>query len=167
MKTLNGKVAAITGAGSGIGRATAALFARNGCNVALSDVNEQGLRETADQCRSLGVRVHETRVDVAQREAVHAWADAVARELGSVNVIVNNAGVALGATIEDTKYEDFEWLMNINFYGVVPLYEDEMDFKLEKGTEALFDLFDEHEVTELVAPDRPSVVPHRRGLFRS
>ncbi|MFP2932447.1 SDR family NAD(P)-dependent oxidoreductase [Pyxidicoccus sp. 3LG] len=119
MKTLNGKVAAITGAGSGIGRATAALFARNGCHVALSDVNEQGLRETADQCRSLGVRVHETRVDVAQREAVHAWADSVARELGSVNVIVNNAGVALGATIEDTKYEDFEWLMNINFWGVV------------------------------------------------
>lgn len=55
----------------------------------------------------------------------------------------------------------------VNFLGVVPLYEDEMDFKLEKGTEALFDLFDEHEVTELVAPDRPSVVPHRRGLFRS
>ena len=53
----------------------------------------------------------------------------------------------------------------VNFYGVVPLYEDEMDFKLEKGAEALFDLFDEHGVTELVAPDRPSVVPHKAGSF--
>ncbi|MCP3143422.1 SDR family NAD(P)-dependent oxidoreductase [Pyxidicoccus xibeiensis] len=119
MKSIKGKVAAITGAGSGIGRATAALFARNGCNLALSDVNEQGLFETAEQCRAHGVQVRTTRVDVAQREAVHSWADDVARELGAVHVVVNNAGVALGATIEDTRYEDFEWLMNINFWGVV------------------------------------------------
>jgi short-subunit dehydrogenase len=65
------------------------------------------------------VRVNTARVDVAKREAVHDWADAVARELGAVHVVVNNAGVALGATIEDTRYEDFEWLMNINFWGVV------------------------------------------------
>ncbi|MFP2912140.1 SDR family NAD(P)-dependent oxidoreductase [Pyxidicoccus sp. 3LFB2] len=119
MKTVKDRVAAITGAGSGIGRATAALLARNGCHVALSDVNEQGLAETAEQCRSHGVQVRATRVDVAQRDAVHGWADEVARELGRVHVIVNNAGVALGATIEDTRYEDFEWLMNINFWGVV------------------------------------------------
>jgi short-subunit dehydrogenase len=119
MKTVKDRVAAITGAGSGIGRATAALLARNGCHVALSDVNEQGLAETAEQCRSHGVQVRTTRVDVAQREAVHGWADEVVRELGSVHIIVNNAGVALGATIEDTRYEDFEWLMNINFWGVV------------------------------------------------
>ncbi|WP_164021386.1 SDR family NAD(P)-dependent oxidoreductase [Pyxidicoccus trucidator] len=119
MKTVKDRVAAITGAGSGIGRATAALLARNGCHVALSDVNELGLAETAEQCRSHGVQVRTTRVDVAQREAVHGWADEVVRELGSVHIIVNNAGVALGATIEDTRYEDFEWLMNINFWGVV------------------------------------------------
>ncbi|WP_164001497.1 SDR family NAD(P)-dependent oxidoreductase [Pyxidicoccus caerfyrddinensis] len=119
MKTVKNRVAAITGAGSGIGRATAVLLARSGCNVALSDVNEQGLGETADQCRAHGVRVNTARVDVAKREAVHDWADAVARELGAVHVVVNNAGVALGATIEDTRYEDFEWLMNINFWGVV------------------------------------------------
>ncbi len=119
MKTVKNRVAAITGAGSGIGRATAALLARNGCHVALSDVNEQGLAETAEQCRTHGVQVRTTRVDVAQRDAVHGWADEVVRELGAVHVIVNNAGVALGATIEDTRYEDFEWLMNINFWGVV------------------------------------------------
>jgi short-subunit dehydrogenase len=119
MKTVKNRVAAITGAGSGIGRATAALLARSGCNVALSDVNEQGLAETAEQCRAHGVQVRTTRVDVAQRDAVHGWADEVVRELGAVHIIVNNAGVALGATIEDTRYEDFEWLMNINFWGVV------------------------------------------------
>ncbi|PTL84791.1 SDR family oxidoreductase [Vitiosangium sp. GDMCC 1.1324] len=119
MKTVKGKVAAITGAGSGIGRATAELLARNGSHVALSDVNEQGLAETAEKCRGLGVEVRTTRVDVAQRQAVHAWADDVARDLGAVHIIINNAGVALGATIEDTRYEDFEWLMNINFWGVV------------------------------------------------
>jgi short-subunit dehydrogenase len=119
MKTVSGKVAAITGAASGIGRATAVLLARRGCHVAISDVNEAGLQETAEQCRGHGVEVRTARVDVAQRAEVHAWADAVARELGVVHIIINNAGVALGATIEDTSYEDFEWLMNINFWGVV------------------------------------------------
>jgi short-subunit dehydrogenase len=119
MKSVRGKVAAITGAGSGIGRETAALLARHGCHVALSDVNEQGLAETAAICRSHGIEVRTARVDVAQRQEVHAWAESVAKELGAVHLIINNAGVALGATIEDTRYEDFEWLMNINFWGVV------------------------------------------------
>lgn len=119
MKSVKGKVAAITGAGSGIGRATAELLARNGCDLALSDVNEQGLAETAGKCRAHGVQVRTARVDVAKREAVHAWADEVARDFGAVHIIINNAGVALGATVEDTRYEDFEWLMNINFWGVV------------------------------------------------
>jgi len=119
MKSVKGKVAAITGAASGIGQATAELLARRGCHVAISDVNEQGLAETAARCRAHGVKVRATRLDVAQREAVHAWADEVARELGAVHIIINNAGVSLGATVEDTRYEDFEWLMNINFWGVV------------------------------------------------
>ncbi len=119
MKTVKGKVGAITGAGSGIGRATAKLLARNGCSVAISDVNEQALAETADQCRALGVRVHSARVDVADRPAMHAWADEVAKAFGAVHVVINNAGVAVGSTIEDLSYEDFEWLMNINFWGVV------------------------------------------------
>jgi NAD(P)-dependent dehydrogenase (short-subunit alcohol dehydrogenase family) len=119
MKTVQGKVAAITGAGSGIGRATAVLLARKGCHVAISDVNEKGLAETEELCRALGVKVLAARVDVADRELVHTWAEQVARELGAVHIIINNAGVALGSTIEDTSYEDFEWLMDINFWGVV------------------------------------------------
>ncbi len=119
MKMVKGRVAAITGAASGIGRATAKLLAENGCAVAISDVNEQGLEETAAACRGFGVQVRPTRVDVADRAAMYAWADEVAQALGAVHVVINNAGVSLSSTIEDLRYEDFEWLMNINFWGVV------------------------------------------------
>jgi short-subunit dehydrogenase len=94
-------------------------LAKKGCHVAISDVNEAGLAETAERCRQYGVTVSTTKVDVASREAMYAWADAIVREFGYVNIIINNAGVALGATIEDMQYDDFEWLMNINFWGVV------------------------------------------------
>lgn len=119
MKTIQGKVAAITGAGSGIGRATAILMAKKGCHLALSDINEAGLAETVEVCRTEGVRVTSRKLDVANRTEVYAWADEVVRDHGLVNIIFNNAGVALGATIEDMTYEDFEWVMNINFWGVV------------------------------------------------
>lgn len=119
MKTLQDKVAAITGAGSGIGRATAVLMAAKGCHLALSDVNETGLAETAAACLKYGVKVTTRRVDVASREQMYAWAEEVVTDHGLVNIIFNNAGVALGATVEDMQYDDFEWLMDINFWGVV------------------------------------------------
>jgi NAD(P)-dependent dehydrogenase (short-subunit alcohol dehydrogenase family) len=119
MRTLVDKVAAITGAGSGIGRATAVALAQRGCHLALSDVDEPGLAGTIAVCEAERVSVVGTRVDVADRDAVHRWADAVAARFGRVNVVVNNAGVALGSTIEAMRYEDLEWLMGINFWGVV------------------------------------------------
>lgn len=119
MKSFDGKVAAITGAGSGIGRALAINLAGQGCHLALSDVDEAGLAETVAACEGNGVKVTSKRVDVAGRNAVFAWADEVAAEHGKVNLIFNNAGVALSATIADMDIADFEWLMNINFWGVV------------------------------------------------
>jgi NAD(P)-dependent dehydrogenase (short-subunit alcohol dehydrogenase family) len=113
------RVAAITGAGSGIGRAIAHALARQGAHLALSDIDESGLAETMASCEGRGVKITAQPLDVADREAVYAWADRVALEHGKVNLIFNNAGVALGATIESMSYEDFEWLMNINFWGVV------------------------------------------------
>ena len=119
MKSFDGRVAAITGAGSGIGRALATELARRNAHLALSDIDEVGLAETVAQCEGFGVKVTSQRVDVADRDAVHAWADQVVEDHGRVNLIFNNAGVALGATIEAVSYEDLEWLMSINFWGVV------------------------------------------------
>ena len=119
MKDFNGKVAAITGAASGIGRALAKALAVEGADLALSDVNEEEVEKTAAIARRENVEVTATAVDVADREAVHAWADATREHFGRVNLIINNAGVSLSAAVEDMEYEDFEWLMNINFWGVV------------------------------------------------
>ena len=119
MKDFRGRVAAITGAGSGIGRALATQLAQHGAPLALSDIDDAGLAETVQTCEDYGVTVTSQHLDVAGRDEVYAWADRVVADHGKVNLIVNNAGVALGATVEAMSYEDFEWLMNINFWGVV------------------------------------------------
>jgi short-subunit dehydrogenase len=119
MKDVSGRVAAITGAASGIGRALANALARQGAHLALSDIDDAGLAETAAQCEGFGAKITSAHVDVADRGAVYAWADRVVAEHGNVNLIINNAGVALAATVESMSYDDFEWLMNIDFWGVV------------------------------------------------
>lgn len=119
MKSFNHKVAAITGAASGIGRALALKLAQEKCSLALSDVNEAGLLETAEMAKQHGVKVTTAKVNVAEREQMHDWADQVVRDHGKVNLIFNNAGVALGNTVEDASYEDYEWIMGINLWGVI------------------------------------------------
>jgi short-subunit dehydrogenase len=121
LKTLKDKVAAVTGAASGIGRALAANLAAKGCHVAVSDIDEAGLRETASLVagRNPNVKVTTHVVDVAEREQVYRYADDVVGRHGRVHIIINNAGVAVGDTIEEVSYEDFEWIVNINFWGVV------------------------------------------------
>ena len=119
MKSFKDKVAAITGAASGMGRTLALELARRGCHLALSDVNAAGVAETAEMARKLGVKVTSQTLDVANRDAVFAWADQVATDHGKVNLIFNNAGVALTVNLDIVKQSDFEWIMGINFWGVV------------------------------------------------
>lgn len=119
MKDLRGKVVALTGAGSGIGRALAVRLADEGCRLAISDVNECGLEETRLLAANRMAAVRACRVDVADRAAVRAWAAAVEADFGSVDVIINNAGVVVSDSLADVKYEDFEWLMGVDFWGVV------------------------------------------------
>jgi len=119
MKEFRGKVAAITGAGSGIGRALAVELSARGTHLALSDIDDEGLAVTVAACEGRAVKVTSANVDVADRSAVEAWADAVVAEHGAVHLVVNNAGVALSATVDAMSYEDLEWLMGINFWGVV------------------------------------------------
>ena len=117
-KNLKNAVVAITGAGSGIGRALALQCAREGALLALADVNEKHLKETADQCEALTSKVIWNRVDVAQRDEIYAWADSVDQVFGKANVIINNAGVNLNASVDAMSDSDFEWQMDINFWGV-------------------------------------------------
>lgn len=120
MKNLADKVVVITGAGSGIGRALALNLAAKGSILALSDVDEAGLAETVDLAKAAGAKeVRSDRVDVADRAAMTSYADAVAEQFGRVNVVVNNAGVALAGDFVDLEYGDIDWIIGINFWGVV------------------------------------------------
>jgi NAD(P)-dependent dehydrogenase (short-subunit alcohol dehydrogenase family) len=120
MKTLKDKVVVITGAGSGIGRALAVEVARRGALVAISDVDEAGLAETVELVKAAGApEVRADRLDVSDRAAFATYAAAVAEQFGRVNVVVNNAGVTLTGHFEEVSYDDFEWIMGINFWGVV------------------------------------------------
>ncbi|MFH2100156.1 MAG: SDR family oxidoreductase, partial [Pseudomonadota bacterium] len=119
MWDIRGKVAVVTGAASGIGRETAILLAQEGCELAISDVDMEGLEETVQKVKQAGAKVSAARLDVSDKEAFYEYASKVIEDHGSVQIVVNNAGVALTATIEEMEYEDFEWLFNINFWGMV------------------------------------------------
>ncbi|MBW2457062.1 MAG: SDR family NAD(P)-dependent oxidoreductase [Deltaproteobacteria bacterium] len=119
MKKLRDRVAVITGAASGIGRALAIELATEGAHVALCDVDEEGLEATRERAASHGVRATSARIDVADRDAVHGWAEQVEGDHGGAHLVINNAGVGLAASLRRVSYEDFEWLMGINFWGVV------------------------------------------------
>lgn len=117
--TFDGKRIAITGAASGIGRSLALELARRGSDVAICDVDADGLAETVRGVEALGRRATSSIVDVSDRGAVHAFAERSIEAHGRIDGIVNNAGVSLSATIASMTYEDFEWIVGINFWGVV------------------------------------------------
>jgi NADP-dependent 3-hydroxy acid dehydrogenase YdfG len=120
MKTLDDKVVVITGAASGIGRALAVDIARRGALLALSDIDEAGLGETVGLVKAAGAReVRSDLMDVADRTAFASYAAGVAEQFGRVNVVVNNAGVALVGDVEDLDYADMDWIIGINYWGVV------------------------------------------------
>jgi NAD(P)-dependent dehydrogenase (short-subunit alcohol dehydrogenase family) len=113
------KAALVTGAGSGIGRATALAFAARGARLFLCDVNEAGLAETAVEARKAGGAVATFVVDVSRRDEMREFADRVHREVSAIDVLVNNAGVGIGGGFLDTSLEDWEWALSINLWGVI------------------------------------------------
>ncbi|RRR40569.1 SDR family NAD(P)-dependent oxidoreductase [Mycolicibacter terrae] len=119
MQGFAGKVAVVTGAGSGIGQALAIELARAGAQLAISDVDTEGLAQTERRLTALGVRVKADRLDVTEREAFLAYADEVKEHFGKVNQIYNNAGIAYSGNIEVSPFKDIERVMDVDFWGVV------------------------------------------------
>ncbi len=119
MKKLNGRVAVVTGAGSGIGRALAMVLAERGCDLALSDIDSQALGATADRVEQTGRKVSLHTLDVSDRVAMEALPAAVLEEHGRLDIMINNAGVAVSDLASTISLEDFEWIVGINFWGVV------------------------------------------------
>ena len=119
MTFLKGGVAVVTGAGSGIGRALAQQLAAAGSAVALADIDEAGLEQTAHSLVKNGVLITTHVVDVAKEERVKSFADEVKERYGRVTLLINNAGVSLHGDFEEISLDDFRWLMGINFWGTV------------------------------------------------
>lgn len=119
MNYATNKIAVVTGAGSGIGRALAIALNDQGCELYLSDVNATTLDETMGLLPKRSVAADTTVIDAADKTAMHSWAQRIGSEKGHVDIVINNAGVALMSTAQETQYEDIEWLMGINFWGVV------------------------------------------------
>jgi NADP-dependent 3-hydroxy acid dehydrogenase YdfG len=114
------KVCVITGAGSGIGRALSLNLAAHGAKLALSDINLDGLAETAQLASAAGAgQVETAQLDVADKAAFCAYAEGVKAQFGTVNLVINNAGVAVSKNVREMPLEDVEWLMGINFWGVI------------------------------------------------
>jgi NADP-dependent 3-hydroxy acid dehydrogenase YdfG len=119
MQGFAGKVAAVTGAGSGIGQALAIELARSGAKLAISDVDTEGLAATEERLKAIGAPVKADRLDVTEREAFQVYADAVNDHFGTVNQIYNNAGIAFAGDIEASQFKDIERVMDVDFWGVV------------------------------------------------
>jgi len=120
MKNFNNCVAVITGAGSGIGQQLTYKLADAGAKIAISDINIESLAKTRIEATQRGATVKATVLDVADQDAFYRYATDVESEFGKVNLVINNAGVALASgPLWTTPIDDFKWLMNINFYGVL------------------------------------------------
>ncbi|MEE6168076.1 MULTISPECIES: SDR family NAD(P)-dependent oxidoreductase [Mycobacteriaceae] len=119
MEGFAGKVAVVTGAGSGIGQALAIELGRSGAKVAISDVDTEGLAVTEERLKAIGAPVKADRLDVTEREAFELYANAVVEHFGKVNQIYNNAGIAFTGDVEVSSYKDIERVMDVDFWGVV------------------------------------------------
>ena len=119
MRSFQDRVAVVTGAGSGIGQAVSVELARRGCHVAMMDIAQPGLEDTARQVQALGRKTLIQVLDVGDRGQMQAFADAVQSELGGAHIVVNNAGVNLTTSFQHGSIEDWEWIVQINLWGVI------------------------------------------------
>ena len=118
MKDFKNKTVVITGAGSGIGRALALNFAKSGANLAISDINDANLKETADEAKKSGIKVFTKVFDVSKNDQFLQFAEEVKQNLGNADVVINNAGVGAVGTVLDATDEEWNRVLNINVVGI-------------------------------------------------
>jgi NAD(P)-dependent dehydrogenase (short-subunit alcohol dehydrogenase family) len=131
--SFNGRMVVITGAGSGIGRALAIALATEGSLLALSDIDQVGLEDTHAQCVLAGAAPRTDFLDVTDRAAMAAYADDVVNHFGRVDVVFNNAGVIFTGAIMDSRYDDIERVMDVDFWGVVNGTKAFLPYLIESG----------------------------------
>ncbi|HUJ74272.1 MAG TPA: SDR family NAD(P)-dependent oxidoreductase [bacterium] len=119
MQDLQGKVAVVTGAASGIGRALALDFARNGCSLVLADIEAAPLQAVKQEVAALGAKVHAQVTDVSKLDSVQALASAAYRQFPGVHILCNNAGVATWGGLEQATHQDWQWVLGVNLWGVI------------------------------------------------
>jgi NAD(P)-dependent dehydrogenase (short-subunit alcohol dehydrogenase family) len=141
VKSLDNKVVVITGAGSGMGREMAILAAKRGARVAMSDWNPEGLAGTVELVKAAGARELRSDVlDVSDRLAMNTYAGNVVEQFGVVNMVVNNAGVTVTGDFEDMEYADFDWIVGINFLGVVNGTKEFLPYLITSGDGAVVNI---------------------------
>ncbi|MFS3129427.1 SDR family NAD(P)-dependent oxidoreductase [Nocardioides sp. Bht2] len=140
MKSLQNKVVVITGAGSGMGRELALLAHSRGAKVAVSDWNPEGLAETVALLKAQGATLHSAVLDVSDRDAMGAYAQTVVDEFGVVNMVINNAGVSMTGDFEEMTYEEFDWIVGVNFNGVVNGTKEFLPHLIASGDGAVVNL---------------------------
>ena len=128
-----GKVAVVTGAGSGIGRALALKLAESGARLAISDIDTSGLEETAVRCESRGAEVRTDRLDVTERESVLAYAKTLRTHFDIVHQIYNNAGIAYYGSVQHETFKDIERVLDVNFWGVVNITKAFLPHLIDSG----------------------------------
>ncbi|WP_167098989.1 SDR family oxidoreductase [Mycobacterium sp. DL592] len=133
MQGFAGKVAVVTGAGSGIGQALAVELGRSGASVAICDIDTDGLAVTEERLKAIGVNVKADRLNVTEREAFSAYADGVKQHFGKVNQVYNNAGIAFSGDVEISQFKDIERVMDVDFWGVVNGTKVFLPYLIESG----------------------------------
>lgn len=119
MKSLNGKVAVVTGAANGLGRSLAFLLAKEKAHLALLDIDEKQLNETKEAIGEEGIKVKVYPVDIADQKAVEQTASQIASDFSSIDILINNAGVSINFPFTAQRLEDFKWVTEVNYLGTV------------------------------------------------